>query len=235
MSLPGTVSSIAEGLAAIPAEADATLIIRHAEREEIPSGEFGVDVPLTARGAAEAELLGKMLRSARDRFAVVSSPVPRCVQTAEAVLRGGGCPTPVTPDRRLGDPGPFVVDTDVAGQLFLEFSIPELVRRQLHDPEPPPGMRPTADGVGIILSLAASSLANLGRLSVYVTHDAILAVVVASLFRLPLEEVGWPDYLEGLLLWRSDRRLHLSWRGLGTTSPPPRGRTSQLWTRRQDG
>ena len=180
-------------------------------------------------------MLGRMLRSERDRFAIVSSPVPRCVQTANAVLHGGGGPSQVALDRRLGDPGPFVVDTDVAGQLFLEFSIPELVRRQLHDPEPPPGMRPTAVGVGIILSLAASSLANLGRLSVYVTHDAILAVLVAALFRLPLEEVGWPGYLDGLLLWGSNEQLHLSWRELRAISPPSGGQVSRSWTRRQEG
>ena len=212
--------TIAERLSHIPGPADAALIIRHAEREGIPTGEFGVDIPLTARGVAEAERLGEALICAGKEFRVVSSPVPRCVQTGKAILRGAGCPGGVALDRRLGDPGPFVVDTDAGGPLFLEVPVPEIVRRQLQQAEPLPGMRPTPDGVEILLSLTADELENNGRLSVYVTHDAILAVLLASLFRLPLEETGWPDYLDGLLLWRSDGRLRLSWLGLQQASHP---------------
>ena len=210
--------SIAEWLSCIPGRADAALVIRHAEREGIPTGEFGVDVPLTVAGITEAERLGEALRSFREHFTVVSSPVPRCVQTGEAILRGADCPGGVALDRRLGDPGPFVVDTDAGGPLFLELPVPEIVRRQLQQAEPLPGMRPTPDGVEILLSLTAEQLESHGRLSVYITHDAILAVLVASLFRLPLEEAGWPAYLEGLLLWRSSRRLHFSWRSLQQAS-----------------
>ncbi len=210
--------TIAERLSHIPGPAHAALIIRHAEREGIPTGEFGVDIPLTARGVAEAERLGGALICAGKELTVVSSPVPRCVQTGEAILRGADCPGGVALDRRLGDPGPFVVDTDAGGPLFLELPVPEIVRRQLQQAEPLPGMRPTPDGVEILLSLTAEQLENHGRLSVYVTHDAILAVLVASLFRLPLEETGWPEYLEGLLLWRSSGSLRFSWRSLQQAS-----------------
>ena len=132
----------------IPGPADAALIIRHEEREGIPTGEFGVDIPLTARGVAKAERLGEALVCAGKELRVVSSPVPRCVQTGKAILLGAGCPGGVALDRRLGDSGPFLVDTDAGGPLFLELPVPEIVRRQLHEAEPPPGMRPTADGVG---------------------------------------------------------------------------------------
>ena len=218
MSLLDTVSSIAERLSCIPGLADVALVIRHAEREVIPTGAFGLDVPLTVAGITEAERLGEAIRSFREHFTVVSSRVPRCVQTGEAILRGAGCLGKIALDRRLGDPGPFVVDIDATGTFFLELPVPEIVRRQLHEAEPLPGMRPTADGVEKLLSLTADELENNGRLNVYVTHDAILAVLVASLFRLPLAETGWPGYLEGLLLWRSSGRLRFSWRSLQQTS-----------------
>ena len=223
MTFPEAVDSIAERLAAVPVECDVALVVRHAERGEIPSGEFGVDVPLTGQGVADAQGLGATLRSARKQVSAVSSPVPRCVQTADAILRGGGLPGEVALDRRLGDPGPFVVDPEVSGNLLLQIGILEIVRRQLADPEPPQGLRTTADGVGLLLCLTTGNLENHGRLKVYVTHDAILAVLVATLFRLPLEETGWPQYLEGLLLWRTAGQLNFSWPGLPQASHPMGG------------
>ena len=222
MNVPGAVTSIAERLSTVPHGVDVALVVRHAEREAIPAGEFGVDVPLTARGVAAAGALGRVL-SVRERATVVSSPVPRCVQTAEAALRGGGWSGAVTLDRRLGDPGPFVVDPEVSGALFLKLPIPELVRRQLSDPCPPAGMRSASEGVKIILGLVAGDLQWQGRLNVYVTHDTILAVLLARLFRLPIDDIDWPQFLDGLFLWRSGGQLNLSWRGLPQASHPSGG------------
>ena len=63
MNAPDAVTSIVDRLALIPAEADASLILRHAEREAIPEGTFGEAVPLTARGVTTAEQLGQSCRS----------------------------------------------------------------------------------------------------------------------------------------------------------------------------
>ena len=73
-------------------------------------------------------------------------------------------------------------------------------------------MRRTVDGVAILLDLVASNLGREGQLNVHVTHDVILAVLVGSIFRLPLEETGWPGFLEGLLLWRFESSVYASWR-----------------------
>ena len=140
--------------------------------------------------------------------------MPRCVHTAQAILRGAGSSSEVTTERRLGDPGAFIVDSKISGPLFLEIPIPEIARRQLQDAAPLPGMRPTAEGVGILLGLTTGSLVRKDRLHVYVTHAVILAVLVARIFQSPLEEIGWPGYLEGLLLWRSASGVRASWRGL---------------------
>ena len=220
MNGPGGVSWIAAQLSNIPAQADVALMLRHAEREDIPPGTFGVDVPLTARGVASAERLGAMLSDQGQQLEVTASPVPRCVSTAQALLRGGGWPEEVALDWRLGDPGPFVVDEAVSGALFLEIDILAIVKRQLTQVEPPAGMRATAEGVELLLGLAASDLGRRGHLNIYVTHDAILAVLVAYLYRLTVDEVGWPGYLDGLLLWRCGERLRFNWRGLAQGCRP---------------
>ncbi len=123
-------------------------------------------------------------------------------------------------DWRLGVPGPFVVDEEVSGALFLQIGILEIVRRQLTRTEPPAGMRATSEGVDLLLELTAKYLRSRGRLNVYVTHDSILAVLVAYLYRLSVGDIGWPDYLDGLLLWRCEERLHFAWRGLEQRSHP---------------
>ena len=126
-------------------------------------------------------------------------------------------------DWRLGDPGPFVVDEEVSGALFLEIDILEIVKRQLTQVEPPAGMRATSEGIDLLLGLTANDLRCRGHLNIYVTHDAILAVLVAYLYGLTVDEVGWPGYLDGLLLWRCGQRLHFSWRGLEPGCQPLRG------------
>ena len=219
MNVPGPVASIVERLKIAPDRADISLILRHAEREVFPVGALGTEVPLTARGVGSAEMLGEMLPASRT-VSAVSSPVPRCVQTADAILRGVGRDGNPVLDHRLGDPGPFVVDPEACGRLFLELPISEVVQRQLSDAQPPMGMRSTSEGVEMLLGLAADHLGWQGRLNIYVTHDAILAVLVAHLFRLPLQEAGWPGFLDGLLLWRSAERLHFTWRGLHQASHP---------------
>ena len=50
MSKDCEVPCIDKQLRALPAQADAALVLRHAERDAIPPGTFGQDVPLTARG-----------------------------------------------------------------------------------------------------------------------------------------------------------------------------------------
>ena len=213
------VTQILEALTAVPESAGAALVLRHAERGEIPTGTFGVDVSITANGVVSARRLGEML-SGRRRVSVTSSPVPRCVQTAEAILQGAGRNIDVVLDRRLGDPGPFVEDPEVAGPLFLKSDVLDIVRHQLSDSEPTPGMRPTSDGVRVLLDLVATGLESRGLLNAYVTHDSILIVLVARLFGMSIDEVGCPNYLDGLLLWRSCGRLQAAWRGIHKSLDP---------------
>ena len=220
MTNPQALEYIWDMLAAVPGETDAALILRHAEREGILPGTFGVDVPLTAQGVSSAEGLGAMLTSLRPGFEVTTSPVPRCVQTAEAILRGGGFDREAALDWRLGDPGPFVLDAEISGPLFLKTDIREIANRQLTAVEPPAGMRTTEEGVDLLLGLAAKELGNRGYLNVYVTHDAILAVLVAYLYGLSVDEICWPGYLDGLIMWRSPDWLHIAWRGLEQASIP---------------
>ena len=219
MNLPMPAASIVERLALAPHQSDVAIVLRHAEREYIPAGTFGEEVPLTAQGVSTAEQLGTVL-ARRGPVSITSSQVPRCVQTAGTILRGGGQTEATTLDWRLGAPGPFVVNAEESGKLFLQVGILDIVRRQLAETVPLPGMRETKEGIDLLLGLTTHDLDQQGRLSVYVTHDSILAVLVAWLYRAHIEAIVWPDYLDGLLLWQSEARLNLSWRGLPQATHP---------------
>ena len=121
MTADEAIASTLERLSAIRAGADVSLVIRHAEREEIQTGTFGYHVALNAQGISSAQQLGAALSERRNiaDIATVSSPVPRCVQTAEAILLSAGCSTGVSTDRRLGDPGAFILEPKSQGPFFL--------------------------------------------------------------------------------------------------------------------
>ena len=195
MSGPDGVSRTMALLTPAPDGAAVALALRHAEREAIPPYGYGNDVPLTRQGIRSSRRLGEAL-SSRPVAVVRTSPLPRCVQTAENIIAGAGWDAVAVPDQRLSAPGPFVVASELAGPLFLEIGPEGVVERQLADATPPDGMRSAAEGVGLLLDLLIPHPKTQGRLGLFVTHDAVLAVLVGSLYGLHVGGFAWPDYLD---------------------------------------
>ena len=206
----------------VPVGLPVALVLRHAEREEITPGTFGNDVSLTRHGQHSARRLGMGL-SPRTAGVVKSSPLPRCMQTADAVIAAAGWKTDALPAQLLGDPGPFVVEPELAGRLFLDIGTEAVVRRQLADDRPPSGMRSTSAGTELLLRELAAALNGPDSASVFVTHDAVLAVLVGHLYGLPVDGFPWPGHLDALVLWPGSDRLRFLWRGLGEGSHPVGG------------
>ena len=124
------------------------------------------------------------------------------------------------PDTLLGDPGPFVIDAGLAGSRILEIGIPAVVAQQLSSAEPPDGMRPTSEGVQLVLDSVADALCVRRGISVFVTHDAVLAVLVGTLYGRPVDGFRWPDYLDALVLWADSDRMQFLWHGFNEGSYP---------------
>ena len=206
-------------LADVPLGAGVALILRHAEREAIPPGSYGNDVALTPQGVSAARRLGSGL-ALRRPVSILTSPVLRCVQTADAIIAGAGWDAVAEPNRLLGGPGAFVVEPDLFGPLFLEIGARRIVERQLADDEPPPGMRTAREGTQLLLGLLTPAAEASGRLCLLVTHDIVLAALVGSLYGLGVGAFDWPDYLDGLALWPDSDGLRFRWRGLGEGSYP---------------
>lgn len=161
------------------------LLVRHGETELNQAGALRgrLDIPLTPRGAREAEAVGRRIAAEYEVTAISSSPLLRARQTAEKI--GAACGMPVANDARF-------VDIDYgswAGKPLQEMAEEEArsYLRWLRNPAIPlPGAEnPQAVEKRVIAGL--EEIASSGASCVVVvSHDAILQLVVRHVLGLPL-------------------------------------------------
>lgn len=188
-----------------------SILLRHAERPPIPPGEFGAELSITDAGRKAAERLGRRIGS--KLRGLVSSPVLRCVQTADAIRRGAGVDVTIERDTRLGAPGVWVEDQAIAGRLFLEHGIQSVLTRQIAG-EALPGMRSLDVGAAKLLKLLQSEFDHADGVVLYVSHDSVMAPFLAyALERSELSEV-LPACLEPAAVELAPTAPRLDWRGL---------------------
>ena len=138
---------------------------------------------------------------------VRSSPVPRCVDTALAVLVGAKRSGVPDHDRLLGDPGAYVVDGEAAMSELVSLGFHPAARR-LGDGEQLRGFADPDLATTHLIALARSLLdARPGELHLLVTHDLILSTMVARVRGIALSEPEWPHYLHGMAVWQGDGEL----------------------------
>lgn len=186
-----------------------SVLLRHAERPSIPPGEFGSDLPITDAGRRAAVDLGRRMGASLRRL--ITSPVRRCVETAEALREGAEVAVEIEPDRRLGAPGVWIADPAEAERSFLELGVAEVVRRQIAG-ETVTGMRALDDGVARLRDLLLAPLGCDG-LVVHVTHDAVMAPLLAHVSGLTALDDVLPHFLEAAVFELRASEPTCTWRG----------------------
>jgi hypothetical protein len=155
----------------IPVTGTFVLFLRHGERAPLPPEDPYADVDLTASGYAAVSALATRLEG---RLAwTAASPFLRCQVTA----RGLGCEPEL--DTRLGRHGPWILDSDVAGQEFAARGTEGVVRAQVAGAVLP-GMRSPEQAVPLLLSVALDRMVR--GSGVAVSHDAVLMPAMTWLF-----------------------------------------------------
>ncbi len=180
---PGLLASLAAS-----AGQPRAVLIRHGDRPPIPSGQAGFATPLTASGERRARALGRAL--GRLDWAV-SSPIFRCVRTAELAGRAPE-PSPL-----LGAPGAFVTDEALGGAVFAEHGTMTVVRAHVASGRGWGCLRPVAEGALPILASLSSRLESGDGLAV--SHDAVVIPVVA-LVAGHLFGHDWLEPLDGIVV-----------------------------------
>lgn len=197
-------------LEALPEHVPVSLLTRHSIREE-PAHRFATyDVPLTPEGVALARAWGEKL--SRPLAVLHSSPVARCVATAEAIAEGAGVPLSVQTSTTLVEPGSYVQDIGQVGGLFFKLGPLGFANKHLRNEVR--GVLSPQEGARKMLTYLRQHQGDPGSLSVHVTHDTILAAFIYYLRgESQLEQDHWPWMMEGAFLWFEEDEAHWLWRG----------------------
>jgi broad specificity phosphatase PhoE len=205
---------VLRSVAEVPTEQPAAVMVRHSERESLTDMGEAHLIPLTARGEEAARAFGRHLPAGRTVRAL-HSPISRCAVTAARIVEGyraaGGDAALAGILPELG--GPYVLDLPATIRLSNELRA--RYPRAWFDGELPPGVAMPRDeassltltGVDKVLRGTAP-----GTLLVLVTHDWNVLLVRESVLSLRFEDVGWIDYLDGLLIEPAPEGLEVSWR-----------------------
>lgn len=187
---------ILKTVTSIESDSNAILLLRHAERGYIAPGDDGVETDLTPFGYEQSfafgEQLGKRLKWAH------YSPLLRARRTAELFMKGAKATEPLlSANNLLGDPGPFVFDCKLAGQLFASLGTECLVKKHAKG-ESLEGIRSAKEGAKLFSEHIKELLETQKGLGIMVSHDAIIIPLIAAWTGESFEN-RWLNPLDGAL------------------------------------
>lgn len=202
--------STSRWLVEISAQAPVAVLLRHSVRDSIPPDEVGYDVPLTEVGRKLARDLGTEL-GARLR-SLHTSPLPRCVQSAESLRSGSGTDVPIIKDRLLGDPGVFVIDGRVAWTNWQRMGHEGVLDHLVSGSRPLDGMAAPDPAARFLVQHMLATVDGEPGVHIFVTHDSLLTATASRLLDEPFQRDHWPWYLEGAFFWRHGGRISAAYR-----------------------
>lgn len=203
-------------LSLLPAAEPVHLFTRHSVRELAKDGFADYRLPLTEEGVAMARSWGAAL--GRPLARISSSPVGRCVDTAQAMMEGAmeagllAAPMEIERSMVLVEPGCYVEDVAAVGPHFMKLGALGFINHHISDGLE--GLLSPDAGRQKLLGFLQARQPEPGTLAVHVSHDTIIVAFVANLLGLgQVSEQDWPWMMEGVWLWFDDRELHWIWRG----------------------
>lgn len=186
------------------------LLLRHSVRGDLPPDDVGYTLPITDVGRKLARKFGAILG---DRLRTLhTSPIVRCVQTAEFLRDGAGAECPVVRDHYLGDPGVYVLDNKRAGQAWADRGHESVMAHLVSGTAPLPGLARADEAARFLVQHMLAATNDTPGIHVFVTHDSLVTATAARLLKQPLGRDDWPWYLEGAFFWRSEDGLHTAYR-----------------------
>lgn len=180
-----------------PADSKIAMLIRHADRGPIPDGEFGNEIPINETGKKNAIEFGAKLK-VHQINKILTSPIYRCIQTAEHISQGYGQKLEITVTKSLGDPGLHVSDEKLAGEFYLKYGFDEYHRRFVAGEEMPGVITPKAYHSAMDRFIKENT--NESGLTIFVTHDSLIAFYDFCLTGRIYTKENWVQYLSGLVL-----------------------------------
>lgn len=174
-----------------------SILIRHGDRDQIPEGSFGNEIMLNEKGKKNALDFGKSISEMKVNK-ILTSPVCRCVQTAEEIVKGYGSSIEIIETKALGGPGLHINDTKMAGEFYLKYGFDEMYYRFINDMEIPGVLSATEFNKLFTDHLVENTTKN--GLTIFVSHDMLIAFYHFSIDKTVYKKENWIKYLSGLIL-----------------------------------
>ncbi|MDO5768315.1 MAG: histidine phosphatase family protein [Psychrobacter sp.] len=205
----------------LPEDKRLLLFTRHSLRERSDGNGFAsYQLPLTPKGRVLAKSWGRWLATHLPYSMDVdslSSPIRRCLDTAELMQEGAGLRRDIIHQSLLVEPGSLVTKPELASQVFKSIGALNFINEFLLGNIA--GTKNACQGGLDILSLFYHNQPNIGELKLAVSHDTLLAAFLAVMFDLPkIEWNDWPKMMEGMFLWFDgatfdQAQAYFVWRG----------------------
>lgn len=172
-----------------------SLLIRHADRDEIPQGSFGNEVLLNEKGKQNAYSFGEKLIEKKINK-ILTSPVARCVQTAEYITKGYGRSIEIIETNALGAPGLHIVDEKFAGEFYLKYGFDKMYIRFMQGKKVP-GI-PTVKELNYRINNFIKENSTQSGTTIFITHDMLIAFYHFSINKKVYTKDNWINYMTGL-------------------------------------
>ena len=172
-----------------------SLLLRHADRDDIPQGSFGNEILLNEKGKQNAQIFGEKFAQ-RKINRIFTSPVGRCIQTAEYMTKGYGRSIEIIETTALGAPGLHIKDEKIAGDFFLQHGFDEMYNRFMQGKEIP-GVCSIEEMKSSMTKFITDNTENKG-ITLFISHDMIIAMYHYCLNKTVYTKENWINFLTGI-------------------------------------
>ncbi len=186
-------------------------LLRHSIRDELPPDGIGYTLPITEEGKQQGIKLGQMIGASLQTLH--SSPLARCLNTAEAINEGAGLELLIVEDRLLGDPGAYVIDGELAWSNWAHLGSRGVMRHLVSEHDALPGMARPGEAARRLVLHMLESAKNIPGVHIFVSHDNLVMATAARLLGEAFEQDSYPNYLEAAIFWQDDDGVHTTYRG----------------------
>lgn len=173
------------------------LMLRHADRDIIPHGSFGNEVLLNHKGIERSISFGEELKTI-PVTRIYTSPVPRCVETSEYIVKGYGSKIDIIETNALGDPGLHIENAEIAGEYFLKYGFHDILDNYIKG-KIIPGM-PAHDVFKKRINDFIETNLSVEGLTLFITHDSLVAMYEFINNGIHYTKENWVKYLKGPII-----------------------------------
>ncbi len=202
--------SYIQDLKKIPEDRPVAIFMRHAERFSIEKGVLGLEVPLTENGRKSAFELGEKYIKNR-LVAAFSSPVERCVDTANNIIKGAKKDIKVIEDPILGGKEYFMNDMMLFRYSYMKDGMPAILDR-VFEREYVDGVNDTRKSVPKVIKHILNNT-KIEGITLFLTHDGFISFVAGEIFRHRTTPEDWPNFMEPIFIWKDGDNVKLLFRG----------------------